>query len=124
MQFFDYSNLKTVKKYNEIYDDRIKKYTLNIPIWMWDELKRRTAPGQDIRRVSIYLVAVLRQHLKNGQQIDMDILINAKEDSRRIASAEHRREDNKKYEKDWLKFKIKGAFRLFQPKQQIFDFRK
>lgn len=58
-------------------DDKIHKFTLNIPLDMFVELKKRTAPGNDIRRVSTYLIAVIRSHLKHRKNMDLDGLIEA-----------------------------------------------
>lgn len=120
-----------VTKFNETYNDRIHKYTLNVPLEVWEELKKRTSSGQEIRRISIYINAVLSQHIKNERPIGMDILLDAIQKSNRAANAEIRREKLNSIEQNpsknkpgWVKLKIRKAFNIFNPKQDIFDFRK
>jgi hypothetical protein len=113
------------KVYNETYNDRIHKYTLNVPLDVWDWLKKRTAPGNEIRRISIYVNAVLKQHMKRNQALDMDIILDAKKDSARYEQIDARREWRQSIDKpvgNWWRPRIKKAFSLFQPKQQTFNF--
>ena len=113
------------KEYNQTSAQKVHKYTVNIPLKMWDELKKRTEAGNEIRRVSIYIVAVLNNHLRNEKPLDSDILIDAKRFSDRVASAELRREHLDEIEmrkQSFIKIAIDSARNLFQPKQQIFNF--
>lgn len=78
-------------EYNITSEDKIKKYTLNIPIELFDRIKLR-ARKAGIYRVSIYIRALLEIELSKENPLNMKQILLAQEESKRIASAEHRRE--------------------------------
>lgn len=78
-------------EYNLTSEDRIKKYTLNIPIELFDRIKVR-ARQLGIYRVSIYIRALLETEASKENPLTIKEILYAKSESQRIASAEHRRE--------------------------------
>lgn len=118
MPSFDFS----AKAHNMTYGDRVHKYTLNIPQGMWDEFKKRTAPGNEIRRASIYILAVLKQHLKDEKHLTMETIIFARKESERIASGDHRKDYFVKLDKS--RRGIAWWLQKLQPKQLTFNFKR
>lgn len=110
------------KVYNETYNDTVHKYTLNLPKENFARLKKK-AYACGIKRVSIYLNALIDRDLNSDPILTIQDIISARRESIRIASADHRRENLSKYDDTWMSLRIKKVLNIFQPRQHIFDFK-
>lgn len=106
--------------YNLTHNDRVHKYTLNLPLGLFEKAQAK-ARAAGIYRVSIYFRAIIEREVNSVTSLTINQIIDAQKESVRIASAEHRQEDLDKIDKRrrWSKF-----FKIFQPKQQFFNFKK
>lgn len=96
-------------EYNLTYNDTIKRYTINIPLELFEKVKIKSKKA-GVYRVSIYIRALLEREMRNESPLTMDDILNAQKESRRIASAEHRREDLEYLQKGWLQRNIDKLF--------------
>lgn len=105
------------KKYNETYNEKVHKYTINIPIDVFEALKIK-AKKSGILRVSIYLRAIIDRDIKSTNIFTIDEIIAMREISERVARREHReiRLDNIR-RASWFKRKYNKIVDIFSDKQ-------
>lgn len=129
MQSPDDLQIDMLKKWNETYNSSMHKYTLNLPKDLFNkaQVKARQA---GIYRVSIYFRAIIEREVNGEEKLTMENLLEAKNLSKRYVEIDRRKEFMKDFttsprkEIGWVKLNLRRAWKVFQPKQQIFNFRK
>lgn len=114
-------------KENDFHVFRTHKYTINLPIELYEKAKIK-ARKAGIYRVSIYFRAIIERELSGETSLNMEDIIKGRKESERIASGEHRRQILNDFYKSKSLNKYQRSIaklvELFSPKQYTLNFKK